>query len=122
MIKKQSVFIFVAFLLLAIGCTANSSKESMATKKVDINTRISNIEKEIHAMLEHAEAARKKAASVGGEWRDIGKFIKNAKKALANGKYEKAINLAKKAARQGELGYQQMMNQKDNYMPGYFKF
>ena len=120
--KNVIILAFIASLLVfTIGCT---SSEAVVQKPeaVDLNTRINTIESEIQAMINHAEKARKKAASVGGEWRDIHKFIKKAKKALAAGKYEKAIALAKKSIRQAEMGYKQMMDQKNSYMPGYFKF
>ncbi len=60
-----------------------------------------------------AVAAKKKAASVGGEWRDIGKMIKQAEKLAKEGKTEKAIKLAETAKKQGELGYEQMVSQKN---------
>lgn len=53
-----------------------------------------------------AEAAKKKAASVGGEWRDIGKFLKKAKKLVKEDK-AKAMKLVAKAKFQGEEGYKQ---------------
>ncbi|MDQ7075715.1 MAG: SoxXA-binding protein [Gammaproteobacteria bacterium] len=68
-----------------------------------------------------ATAAKKKAASVGGEWRDIGKFLKKAKKAAKKGKMKKAMKLAKKAKWQGEEGYKQAMAQKDVGLPAYLK-
>ena len=68
-----------------------------------------------------ADAARKQAASVGGEWRDTGKMIKEATSLLDTREYTKAIGLANKAKKQGELGYQQAMDQKDAGMSDYFK-
>ncbi len=68
-----------------------------------------------------ADAARKKAASVGGEWRDTGKMIKEASSLLDTREYTKAISIANKAQKQGELGYQQAMDQKDAGMADYFK-
>ncbi len=68
-----------------------------------------------------AEAARKKAASVNGEWRDTGKFIKNAKKAAEAGDYAKAVRLAKKAENEGNLGYQQAVSQSELKIPPYLK-
>lgn len=58
-----------------------------------------------------AVATQKKAASVGGEWRDIGKLLKNAKKVANDGDYDRAVKLAKKAKQQGELGHDQAMAQ-----------
>lgn len=70
------------------------------------------------AMAE-AIAAADKAKSVGGEWRDIRwkkskkPLILNAEKAAAKGDYAKAISLLKTAKFQGEMGYQQAMEQKN---------
>lgn len=58
-----------------------------------------------------AKAAQKKASEVGGEWRDTGKLIKNAEKLLAEGKTAKAIEQARKAEMQGNLGYIQATSQ-----------
>ncbi len=68
-----------------------------------------------------ATAAKKKAASVGGEWRDIGKFLKKAKKAAKKGKMKKAMKLVKKAKWQAEAGYKQAMAQKVVPLPPYLK-
>jgi len=66
-----------------------------------------------------AKEARKKAASVGGEWLDVGKLIQQAEEAAKKGDYGKAMKLAAKARKQGDLGYEQAMEQKDAGLPGY---
>jgi hypothetical protein len=76
---------------------------------------------DFEAALSDAQAARKKAASVGGEWRDTGKIIKEAKAAAEMGDYETAMKLADKAQKQGELGYEQAMSQQDAGLPDYLK-
>ena len=76
---------------------------------------------EFKAAVEKADASRKKAASVGGEWRDTGKMIKKAKAAAEKGDYKKALKLANTAYRQGELGYKQAMSQKGVGFPAYMK-
>jgi len=68
-----------------------------------------------------AEQARKQAASVGGEWRDTGKMIEEATGLLDTRQYTKAIGIASKAKRQGELGYEQALSQKDATMPKFMK-
>jgi len=73
-------------------------------------------------MIAEADKARKKAGSVKGEWRDTGKIIKQAKAALKAGDTVKAMKLAAKAHKQGVLGYQQAMSQKDLQMPSYLKY
>ena len=66
------------------------------------------------AAIEAAEAALAKARSVEGEWRDAKKkFLKQAKAAAHKGDYQTAIKLANKAKFQGEMGYQQAMEQKN---------
>jgi hypothetical protein len=66
-----------------------------------------------------AESARKKAAAVGGEWRDTAKFIKEAQDLAKAGDFAAAIKLADKARRQGELGYAQAMREKGAGFPDY---
>ncbi|MDJ0807056.1 MAG: SoxXA-binding protein [Gammaproteobacteria bacterium] len=73
-------------------------------------------------MIDDADKARKKAASVESEWRDTGKMIKMAKEALKKGDSVKAMQLAAKAHKQGVLGYQQAMAQKDQGTPSYLKY
>ena len=73
------------------------------------------------ALAAEAKAAKKKAASVGGEWRDIGKFLKKAEEAAGKEDYATAIKLAKKAKFQSEAGYEQAMAQQTLVMPSYLK-
>ena len=60
---------------------------------------------------EAAVAAQQQAASVSGEWRDTGKFLKEAKKLAEAGDFEAAVKLARKAEQQGHRGYEQMTSQ-----------
>ena len=76
----------------------------------------------VQQMIDSAEKARKKASSVDSEWRDTGKFIKKAKVALKEGKYDKAMKLAIIAKNEGELGYQQGASQKELRIPPYLKY
>ncbi len=73
-------------------------------------------------MIDDADNARKKAGKVDGEWRDTGKMIKQAKAALKKGDHVTAMQLAATAHKQGVLGYQQAMEQKDLGMPSYLKY
>lgn len=59
------------------------------------------------AAYAQAEAARKRAAEVGFEWRDTKKLLWYAKQYAEKGDYDKAQELAVKAKRQGELGVEQ---------------
>ena len=76
---------------------------------------------EFEAAWAEADAARQKAASVGGEWRDTGKMLKQAKAASEAGEHDKAMGLVDKAKKQGELGHAQAMKEKDTGMPDYMK-
>jgi hypothetical protein len=74
---------------------------------------------EAEQAIADAEAARKKAASVKGEWRDTKKMIKEAEDLMKSGEFDEAIKKANKAKRQGELGYEQAMSQKGADFPQY---
>ena len=58
-----------------------------------------------------AVVAKEKAASVGGEWRDTDKILKQAKSLAEAGDFEAAVQLAKKAEYQGHRGHEQMTSQ-----------
>jgi hypothetical protein len=58
-----------------------------------------------------AEAAVKKADTTGFAWRDSEKMIAEAKAAAAKQDFETATKLAKKAEKQGQLAYQQSLDQ-----------
>jgi hypothetical protein len=64
-----------------------------------------------------AEDARKNAAKVDGEWRDVGKTLKKAKQAAKEGDHATAVKLADKARDQADMGYQQAIEQKDVGFP-----
>ncbi len=105
-LKKQLATLLLTSALVSVSCAAKSPKQDTASANQAIAA---------------AEAARKKAGSVGGEWRDTGKLIKKAKAAAEKGENEKAIKLATQARKQGELGYQQAMDQKNAGVPTYMK-
>ncbi len=105
-LKNQLATLLLASALVSVSCAAKSPKQDTASANQAIAA---------------AEAARKKAASVGGEWRDTGKLIKKAKAAAEKGDDAKAVKLATQARKQGELGYQQAMDQKNAGVPTYMK-
>lgn len=76
----------------------------------------------VQKLIDAAEAARKEAASVNGEWRDTGMMIKKAKELLAKGDFVASAKLANDAAKQGHLGYQQAVSQKELKMPSYLHY
>jgi hypothetical protein len=63
-----------------------------------------------------AEAAQKQAASVGYEWRDTGKMIKDARKLSTEGKSAQAIKLAQQAEEQGKDAYAQYQRETRRYV------
>ncbi len=101
----------VLVVLLTVGFASSALADEAAYKK-------------LHA---EAVAANDRAGEVGGEWRDArdkkAKFIKCGDKKMsilhaaecyaAKGDYKSAMKYAKMAKSQGELGYQQVMEQKD---------
>ncbi len=105
-LKKHLATLLLASALVSVSCAAKSPKQDTVSPDQSIAA---------------AEAARKKAASVGGEWRDTGKLIKKARAAAEKGENEKAVKLAKEARKQAELGYQQAMDQKNAGIPAYMK-
>jgi hypothetical protein len=89
----------LTFLILG-GCAGAGSKPGNVSK--------TEYEKAVAA----AKAAQRMAASVGGEWRDVDKFLRDAAKAAKAADYAKAIRLATKARVQSELGYKQAQDEK----------
>ena len=59
------------------------------------------------AAYDAAVEARKAAAAVGHEWRDIGKILEYAKAAADKGDFDKAVKLAQRAKQHGDLGVEQ---------------
>jgi len=63
-----------------------------------------------------AKAANKKAKDLGNQWRDTGKIIGKAEKALDDGDDDKAIKLANKAKKQADDAVKQAMAEDRKYM------
>lgn len=76
---------------------------------------------EFKAAIDKAEESRNKAAGVGGEWRDTASLIEEAQALAAKGDYGAALRLANDAFRQGELGYQQAVQEKNAGFPAYMR-
>ncbi|HFE39516.1 MAG TPA: SoxXA-binding protein [Gammaproteobacteria bacterium] len=62
-------------------------------------------------LAKQARIAIKKAKSVGGEWRNSTTILQNAELAAKAGNMKKAVKLVEQAKTQGELGYQQAIEQ-----------
>jgi hypothetical protein len=97
--KIHSLMATVVFAgALATGCATTSTNNAA-------------MEAEYQQAMAAAETARQQAATIGGEWRDTGKIMKQAEEAAAKGDYDTAVSLAEKARVQGVLGYEQAMSQ-----------
>lgn len=109
--KSKSIILMLMLIFgLLAGSTAVLADNMQATAEAAAEA------------IAKAEAARKKAASVNGEWRDTGKFIKQAEAAAKAGDYSKAIKLANKAEVEGQLGYEQQVSQSELKIPSYLKY
>ncbi|MFO8024547.1 hypothetical protein [Thiohalophilus sp.] len=88
--KKIAILAMTAALSLAACATGPSMTQQ------DANNAISAAKTELN-----------KAASMNYTWRDTRKIIKAAEKAAKEGEYEKAVDLATEARKQGELAQAQ---------------
>jgi hypothetical protein len=96
----------LAFAALIAGLTVAGA--AVATDKADAE-----------AAIAAAKAAQKAASEADGEWRDTAQMIKDAEKAMTEGNYGNAVELAKKAEDQGNLGKEQALGQKNVGNPQY---
>lgn len=73
------------------------------------------------ALIADAEAAQKKAISVGGEWLDVDETIKSAKALAGAGEFDKAAEAASAAKFQCERGYEQALAERGANFPDYVR-
>jgi nucleoid-associated protein YgaU len=104
--RTPARLISVAFLSLGLmaGCAT--------TENAPANDASATAQQAIDA----AKAANKEAKAVGYEWRDTGKFIKEAEAALASGNTDEATKLANKAKTQAELAVKQQAAAHQQYL------
>lgn len=102
---------FTSAVFGLVGCAQQETKQATAAPMGD--------KAAYETAIAAAKADQRKAASVGGEWRDTGKVIKEAEEAAAKGDFAKAAKLAEKAAFEGRMGYEQALGQKNAGNPGY---
>lgn len=127
--RKNILALAVLGLVLLSGCQTVESKQEMAggdkmssaVKDFQV-TQVENSKAGAEKAIAAAEKARKKAASISGEWRDTAKFIKKARAALKDGKVKKAIKLANKAELEGIAGYEQAHSQRTFRVPAYLQY
>ena len=104
-------------MMVAVLCAGALMITAAGTPMAADDAEKANYEKTLAA----AKAAQKKAASVNGEWRDVGSFIKDGEKAAESGDYKTALKMVKRARVQSELGYEQAMEQKNAKLEDYIK-
>ncbi|WP_455203418.1 hypothetical protein [Kaarinaea lacus] len=101
---RKIAFVFASCLALS-ACSSTGS---------DTSASASGGASDVEKLIKDAEASIKKAASVGGEWRDTNsQLLKKAKAALSKGDVETAAKMAEAAKFEGEMGYQQAVDQKN---------
>ncbi len=91
-------FIMMLVLGLVAGCA--STPDDGASDGITAEQAIAD-----------AKSANAQAKKMGAEWRDTGKMIKKAEKALTDGDDAKAIKIANKAQRQAENAMKQYKEQ-----------
>lgn len=109
-------------MALECGYPCDLSKKAEMKQAVMAKTPGAATAENANKAIASAEVARKRAASVDSEWRDTGKFIKQAKAAAKKSDFAKAIKLATKAAHEGNLGYEQGASQSKLRIPSYLKY
>ncbi len=102
------------------GCAQTGEKAGEAATKASTAAKTRE-EIQFDKDVAEAKAWKKKAASVGGEWRDTGKMMKKAEKAASEGDYATATKLVKKAKGQWKMGYEQAMAEKNAGNPDYLR-
>ena len=100
----------LAATLITSGCASAPAPTAKATATeapaVKVDTSAIQAEK-AKAAIAAAEKSRDAAAASGFEWRDTSKLIEDAKKAATENDFDKAIQLAGQAERQGALAVRQ---------------
>lgn len=104
---KYAKYLGVAALAigLATGCQSAANMDTSNTRVLSAN------EQAVQRIISRAKTALTAAKDGGYAWRDTGKFIKQAEKALAAGEIAKATSLATKALQQTELAEKQSIGQ-----------
>ena len=100
-LQATARLILVAFLSLGFvtGCATTGEAEQTAAEAIAA-----------------AKSANADAKAAGYEWRDTGKIIKSAEKALAAGDEDKAKALANKARKQAETAIAQQKAESEKFM------
>jgi len=96
--KLRAIGLVTVFASVMVGCAGTTENDSAGSAANAIAA---------------AKAANSKAKKENYEWRDTGKMIKKAEKAMADGDDAAAIKLANKAQRQAENAVKQKYSELD---------
>lgn len=111
-----------AFTVTACGETTPEKKGDAApTTTAPAKPAATGNKAEYEAALAEAKDAQKRADTAKGEWRDLGKWLKEAEDAAKAEDYTKATKLAKKVKVQAELGIEQANGEKNAGHPSVLK-
>jgi hypothetical protein len=100
------------FVLLMAGCATSTTSESSVTGTKESASAAEAQMAAFEKSYAEVDALRKKADGVGGEWRDVGKFMKEAQASAKAGDFDKAGSLLDTARFQSKAGYEQALAQK----------
>lgn len=107
-IMKKLFYVLVVIVLLPVSLPVSSTP---ALSKAEVNM-----------LLDQATSLHQQAVKNQGGWTITSKFIKKAKKLLADGDSKKALTAASKAREYAELSHQQALSQKKDWSePPYLK-
>lgn len=101
--KRKGVYSALMLLGMLSGCAVPGGGEKPA----------SQANQALAQELAQVKASVSKAAAQGGEWRDTGKWIKQAETALSKGETDKAQKLLDRAREEAQLGLDQAQSQQD---------
>ncbi len=109
------------------GCETMDGSRQVKDKPRErelIHRQLPEVEEQRSAeqLLVKARDWQRKAASVDGEWRDVGILIDQAEQAAAKGDYRAAMEKAEHARFQAEMGYRQMQAQEKVDNPAFLYF
>ncbi len=97
----KKIAILAVLLMASTACSTMDEDMSMGGSE------------DVAALIKQATTENKKAAEVGGLWRDANKMLDKAAAAMKKGDVKKAGELAKQALAQGKLGQAQAEAQKN---------
>ncbi|MBL1276018.1 MAG: sulfur oxidation c-type cytochrome SoxA [Ectothiorhodospiraceae bacterium] len=92
-IRSMVKIVTLGIVFITLSACSYNSQDGQSTSQADTGFK---------AMMALAEAARKKAASMGVEWRDTAKQLKKARIAAKGGDMKKAMKLVTKAKHESE--------------------